>query len=210
VSPQSTREHLIEQALIFFASNDYERSSLNDIANELGVTKGAIYHYFDGKDGLFEAAVLRLVHTIEGWLLDGIEETNSFGDYLRGLFEVDEMIEDIKAEAGLEATLADYENVIYMVMAGIKKFPHLKELMKGLYNRFQKQLVRMMHAGVVAGEIRSDLDFEAIAFEITAFYEGSMFLGVMSMQRDYIDLGPRVCEGILARMAVVDGKEAVR
>ncbi len=49
MQPNDTKEKLEIQALQFFARHDYERSSLNDIAEAMGVTKGAIYHYFKGK-----------------------------------------------------------------------------------------------------------------------------------------------------------------
>ena len=60
-----------------------------------------------------------------------------------------------------------------------------------------------MDAATTQGEIRDDVDIEAIAYEITAFYEGALLLGALNDRKDYVVLGPRVCEAIWARIAPV-------
>lgn len=50
------REHLMEVALRMLVDRGYDGVGVREIAEEAGVTTGSIYHYFDGKDGLFRAA----------------------------------------------------------------------------------------------------------------------------------------------------------
>lgn len=52
-----TRAHLIETTLGLLASGDFRRMSLDAIAAEAGVTKGAIYGHFKSKDDLMVAAL---------------------------------------------------------------------------------------------------------------------------------------------------------
>lgn len=52
-----TREHLIEVALKLLAKQQFRQMSLDAIAAEAGVTKGAIYGHFDSKDDLMVAAL---------------------------------------------------------------------------------------------------------------------------------------------------------
>jgi AcrR family transcriptional regulator len=52
-----TREHILEVALDLFASDGYEKVSLREIAQRVGVTKPALYYYFANKEELFLALV---------------------------------------------------------------------------------------------------------------------------------------------------------
>lgn len=52
-----TRSLLLEIAVRRFALDGYRRTSVSDIAREAGLSPAAVYAYFTGKEGLFEAAV---------------------------------------------------------------------------------------------------------------------------------------------------------
>lgn len=55
--PGETRRALLESALTLFGAKGYEATSVQEITDASGVTKGAFYHYFDSKEDL-----LRLIH----------------------------------------------------------------------------------------------------------------------------------------------------
>lgn len=64
---QAERTHATRTALIAagrdaFARHGYAEAVAADIVAEAGVTRGALYHHFGGKDGLFEA-VFRAIET---------------------------------------------------------------------------------------------------------------------------------------------------
>ncbi len=55
-----TREALIEAARPLFARRGYAGVSAEQIVRAAGVTRGALYHHFEGKKGLFEAVYERI------------------------------------------------------------------------------------------------------------------------------------------------------
>ena len=55
-----TTARLIAAARKAFAAEGYAASSMDAICAEAGVTRGALYHHFGGKDGLLEAVVRRI------------------------------------------------------------------------------------------------------------------------------------------------------
>lgn len=57
---EATRQALVDGAIELFAERGYAGASLDDIAAAARVTKGALYHYFAGKQALFEAAMEHL------------------------------------------------------------------------------------------------------------------------------------------------------
>lgn len=58
---EATTRALLDAARRAFAARGYRRTSLTEVVAAAGVTKGALYHHFGGKDELFRA-VLAEVH----------------------------------------------------------------------------------------------------------------------------------------------------
>lgn len=52
-----TRKALIEAARRLFAANGYYNVGIREFAAEAGVTRGALYHHFEGKEDLFVAVM---------------------------------------------------------------------------------------------------------------------------------------------------------
>jgi AcrR family transcriptional regulator len=57
---RATRGQLIEVATVLFAEHGYEDTSIEAVLSAAGVSRGALYHHFAGKDALFEAVVQTL------------------------------------------------------------------------------------------------------------------------------------------------------
>jgi len=54
---QATRRQLLEVATRLFAAQGFDDTSIEQVLTEAGVSRGSLYHHFDGKDRLFEAVV---------------------------------------------------------------------------------------------------------------------------------------------------------
>jgi AcrR family transcriptional regulator len=54
---EATRRQLVEVATRLFTEQGYEDTSTQQVLREAGVSRGSLYHHFDGKDRLFEAVV---------------------------------------------------------------------------------------------------------------------------------------------------------
>jgi AcrR family transcriptional regulator len=61
---QSTQARLIEAARPLFASKGYAAVPADDIVEAAGVTRGALYHHFGDKQGLFRAVVEQIEEEI--------------------------------------------------------------------------------------------------------------------------------------------------
>lgn len=55
-----TAARILQSASCLFATRGYAQVSLDDIAHDAGVTRGAIYHHYQSKKGLFSAVAARL------------------------------------------------------------------------------------------------------------------------------------------------------
>jgi AcrR family transcriptional regulator len=57
------KEEICYKAADIFAEKGYERTTLEDISAELKMTKGGLYHYFDGKDDILFHCLIK-AHTM--------------------------------------------------------------------------------------------------------------------------------------------------
>ena len=58
--PVDTRERILDVALDLFTEQGFDGTSLRQIAEQLGVTKAALYYHFESKDDILMALHLRL------------------------------------------------------------------------------------------------------------------------------------------------------
>ena len=56
----TTRERILDVALELFIEQGYDKTSLREIADQLGFTKAALYYHFASKDDILMALHLRL------------------------------------------------------------------------------------------------------------------------------------------------------
>ena len=54
---QATREQIIRTAIGLFGDRGYEATSIEAVLHESRVSRGALYHHFDGKEALFDAVL---------------------------------------------------------------------------------------------------------------------------------------------------------
>lgn len=68
------RERLTETAAELFATRGYSRTTINDIAEELGLRRSSLYHYFRNKEEILDALIdqqtIEHAETLRGLLTD--------------------------------------------------------------------------------------------------------------------------------------------
>ncbi len=67
--PAARRNDILDVAQRLVYSIGYEQMTIQDILDELKISKGAFYHYFDSKDALLEALIMRIADQVEQTVL---------------------------------------------------------------------------------------------------------------------------------------------
>ncbi len=66
---EQKRGEILDAAQRLIYTKGYERMSIQDILDELKISKGAFYHYFDSKQSLLEALTARMMTEVEKFLV---------------------------------------------------------------------------------------------------------------------------------------------
>ena len=69
------RNEILEAAQRFVYSKGYEQLTIQDILDELQISKGAFYHYFDSKHAMLEAMIERMQDEVEQLLVPIVQDT---------------------------------------------------------------------------------------------------------------------------------------
>ena len=118
------KDRIIKAAFKTFTKKGYHESTMDDIAKEVGVSKGALYQYFKNKKKLLNEIVLSY-HTM-------------FREVLRTSFEKPNS--SAIAEEGSEALLKKYRLHHEMFFEIIAIASHDEEIKKSLRNEYEKDI----------------------------------------------------------------------
>jgi TetR/AcrR family acrAB operon transcriptional repressor len=163
-----TRQALLEAALKVFSQKGYAATRLEDVADEAGMTRGAIYWHFHSKTELFNTLVTEVSAEIEVLIQQAAAEGGTFLEVTRRIM--------VKLLQHLE------QNEEYRAMQELTMFKlgYPLELEEGIEMKRQRiraleaQLTRDMRAGMASGEIRADVDPVIAARGFLAYISGIM------------------------------------
>ncbi|GIH74894.1 TetR/AcrR family transcriptional regulator [Planobispora longispora] len=79
----ATRDQLIAIATRLFAEHGYEGASIEAVLQESGLSKGALYHHYAGKDALFEAVLESVEADAGAKIAEAVREIDDPAEALR-------------------------------------------------------------------------------------------------------------------------------
>jgi TetR/AcrR family acrAB operon transcriptional repressor len=163
---EQTRKNLLNAALAIFSRKGFESTRLEDIAQAAGVTRGAIYHHFGGKEELFIALLDDASAISNKAIQQAVKEGGSLLQMLsRIIVYTFNLLED--------------DNRFRQVMALSISTTNLEELAKRKYKEAEdlvENISQALTGGVDSGELRPDLDPKNAARALLAYQNGLAML----------------------------------
>jgi AcrR family transcriptional regulator len=129
---QQARERIIEQALKTFSEKGYHQTRIADVASDIGVSKGAIYQYFESKEQLFIEAI-KYHGEKRGMVLRGYLDSGSFRSISTAQF-FDDMLELRLSSLRLSVD----------VLREIGSNLNLKKMMDGVAEEWGRELLEVV------------------------------------------------------------------
>lgn len=80
-----TRQKLLDVALVHFAERGYSSTTISAIAADAGLATSAVYHYFDGKEQLYEAVFYSIAPGVWEGMAKSMGDAPTMMDGIEGL-----------------------------------------------------------------------------------------------------------------------------
>ena len=171
-----TKENIILAALRLFLLRGYRNVSLIDVANEVGITKGGIYHYFGSKEDLLLTAIYQLFDRFGAKCDELFDSEKSCWEILNAVMvqrELDNHMENL-----LNIKSGDYRaNRAGLALEMMHNFPELQERIDNSNIQFRNVIEKMLLKAQQQGEIKEDQNAFALASMIVCILSGQNVLG---------------------------------
>jgi len=161
-----TREQLLKKALAVFSKKGYSAATLQDIASEADVTRGAIYWHFGSKAELYNTLIKEYSDRGSQIVQQAASEGGTLIDILRRVFV--RLLEIVEKDREMRALME-----LYLFKTG-----PVPELEQGRLQQIEsgnsliEMLAGIMGQGIEAGLLRSDVDAKDMARAYLAFQNG--------------------------------------
>ncbi len=163
---EERKEQILEAAMDVFARSGFHGARMDDIAEQAGLSKGALYWYFDGKDAIIQGIMDRLFA--------------GESEQLRELLKTD-MSAQIKLQTFIDLAIEEIKSMESMIPIMIEFWSLLLRKKKvsgvlgGYYSGYLDLIVPMIQQGIDTGEFRQVNPLD-VGVTLAAFFEGLFVL----------------------------------
>jgi AcrR family transcriptional regulator len=165
---EERRSQILDAATQVFSKKGFDHARMDDIVQETGLSKGALYWYFKSKDDIIFGIIDRIFQHEFKELREVVKDTATAADGLR-LF-TDVAIQDIHNMIRLLP-------IAYEFLALAFRNKAVQRALKSYMNSYMEILLPVIQRGIDSGEFR-DVDPMQVGLAAGAIIEGTMLLWV--------------------------------
>ena len=158
---------MLDSALALFVTQGYDATSMDDIAREAGLTKGAVYFYFKDKLSLASELLTRS----ESELFDPI-----FAELRQGEGSATDrivMLTNWFARIGAERVELPLLHVLISLEFHGRGNP-VEQQVRGIYDRLRREIARLVQLGLDEDEFTPNVSADDQAAVIVAMIDGML------------------------------------
>lgn len=164
-----TRQFIIEQSATTFNKKGYLGTSLSDITKATGLSKGALYGNFTGKNQIATACFEYNIGRLTGLINQRIRQAHTAEEKLHAyLHYYQENLEDLILRGGcpLMNTSIDTDDSNSLLFTKVQT----------AMIRWKNSIEAILQQGKESGEFREDISKEAFAYSFISLIEGGLLL----------------------------------
>jgi AcrR family transcriptional regulator len=168
---EQARRRIVEAALSVFAEKGYHETTIEDVADRLGVSEGAIYLYFKSKRQLFKAigeSGEQRIRQIIPSSVDAEDPVKVFFDSVVNMYEQYEPI----------------SGLIFELLAEASRDVSLKKIFRDDFDEDCVTLENFLKALRKRSLIGADADVHSISMGLLALFYGYVISRVLGVRKD--------------------------
>lgn len=177
---ERTRQFIIEATAGIFNTKGYEGTSMSDLTEATGLTKGSIYGNFENKEEVALAAFDYNLEMLRKIILQKMTNASTYRDKLMVYAQVYHSYKQGPFPEGgcpilNTAVEADDTNNL------------LKDRASKAVLRWQKSIINLIQGGINTGEFKSNVDANNVALSMIALIEGGIMIARVTNQQNNLD-----------------------
>ena len=172
-NPEETKGAILHHAGNLFNLQGYKATSISNITEATGYTKGAIYRHFKNKEKLEEQSLVYLMGIMFEKLRTQIKEQQTASDKLKAIiyfFESYVTKSPIKGGCPL----------LNVAIEADDNSPHLRKKAHAILEVLKESIITILANGITFSQLRKDIDKEYYATVIIASLEGAIMMSKLS------------------------------
>ncbi|MBL7899339.1 MAG: TetR/AcrR family transcriptional regulator [Crocinitomicaceae bacterium] len=189
---QQTSDFIIQKVAPIFNKHGYYGTSMSDLVEATGLTKGAIYGNFKNKEELAFIAFRYNVERVVNKIRDELSGIQSPIQQLYGLTNFYRTYKAYTIEFGGCP-------ILNIGVDAKDQHPELLERVQEVIARLQGYITRMIQNGMDAGEIKKEINPKTYARKIFTLIEGAVFMSATMNDDSYIQEMMGHIDGIIER-----------
>jgi TetR/AcrR family transcriptional regulator, transcriptional repressor for nem operon len=193
--PEITKELLLQKAGQLFNTKGYKATSISEITDATGLTKGAIYKHFSSKKQLEEEALMYLAKAMFDHIRTSIKAQHTAGDKLRALFNFFESyISKPPVKGGCP--------LLNVAIEADDAHPALRKRAMAMLQLLKDAVHTLLHNGIRHKQLKPGIDKEYYATIIIASLEGAIMMSKLNRSSDDIKIITRHLAGLVKEIEV--------
>lgn len=193
---EKTTQFIIEQVAPIFNKKGYVGTSLSDLTEATGLTKGSIYGNFKNKDGVaIEALKYNFSIITDSFFQEIFDSSISPLDRLLTLPKTyQKRYNTIIAMGGcpIANTAVDADDT----------HPQLKKMAQNIVLKIESALVCVIQEGISKGQITPDIEPEKIAQIMISLVEGGFMMAKLLDNKEYFENSLERLDEIIKRLEI--------
>jgi AcrR family transcriptional regulator len=178
-NPEVTKETILKKSGILFNTQGYKATSISNITDATGLTKGAIYRHFTSKDELEIETLAHLSGIMNEKLRGRVKEQSTAGDKLRAVVQFFESyISNPPIAGGCPLLNAAVE--------ADDAHPELRATALKILNGLRGSLISILEKGIYYKQLKKGIDKDLYATLVIAALEGAIMMSKLSGNDDDI------------------------
>ena len=188
----TNRENILKIAQDIFSKYGYKKTTLDDIANAVRKGKSSLYYYFDSKEDLFQAVILKEVNILRRELEIVVN---------RNTDPIEKLRDYILTKLTTFRSLANFYNALENDVTAIEFIDNIK-------TKYDQEEIRMIKRILIEGVRKNTFevyDFTLAAIGITTAIKGLEMpltagnYGTINLEKGVDNILKILCYGIMKR-----------
>ena len=192
---ERTKNFIIESTAVIFNKKGYAGTSLSDLTNATGLTKGSIYGNFENKEEVALAVFDYNYGELTAMIQLQINVAITYQEKLMVYPLVYKNIyNDVSAKGGCP--------VLNTAIESDDTNSQLKDKAAKALLKWEKNISSVIAQGIAAGEFKEPKNIRQIALSMIALIEGGLMIAKVTDDPSSMDIVLSTVEGIILRMLV--------